>query len=112
MGVHGCSYGDPRRHDLPITATGWSPNTNEPAELMPTIFAACSNRKRLAPAAGLRATELPNGPLDAIASEWRARLVQSEERMPAGELYCGRAFYEAAHAARALKSELFIVSAG
>jgi hypothetical protein len=79
---------------------------------MPTIIAACSNRKRLAPGPGMQASELPHGTLEQVSSEWLRRVRSATPTMPAIELYHGRAFREALRAAKTLSARLLIASAG
>jgi hypothetical protein len=76
------------------------------------VITACTNRKRLPPAAGLRACELPAGSVEEVAGTWLGLLARAEVRVPAERLYCGRAFKDAAAAARAAGASLLVVSAG
>ena len=79
---------------------------------MHAVATACTNRKRLPPGQGLRARELAAGSLERVARDWLSRLDAADGRVPAGRLYCGRAFAESVLAAQAIRAPLFIVSAG
>jgi hypothetical protein len=68
---------------------------------MHAVVTACTNRKRLPPGQGLRASELARGALERVAQEWLSRL-DADARVPAGRLYCGRAFAESVLAAQAI----------
>jgi len=76
------------------------------------VIAPCTNRKRQAVPEALRAGRLPEGPCDAVAAEWAARLVRIGARYRAGDLYGGRGFQEAVGAAGRSSASLVIVSAG
>ena len=76
------------------------------------VITACTGRKRLPPAQGLRARDLAAGALEHVAQDWLSRLGAADARVPAGWLYCGRAFAESVSAAQAIEAPLFIVSAG
>ena len=78
----------------------------------PIIVTTCTNRKRHAPEPTLSASELASGPSDEVASAWRERLFAAKRPWPAGSLYLGRAFSDAARAAKAVDGRLLIVSAG
>lgn len=79
---------------------------------MSIVITSCTNRKRKPTAAGLHIASVDGGSLSAVAAAWGGRLRQSQERYPAGDLYGGRSFQEAASAARAIEAQLLIVSAG
>jgi hypothetical protein len=76
------------------------------------VITACTNRKRLPPAQGLRARDLAAGALESVAQDWLNRLRAADTRVPAGRLYSGRAFAESISATRSIGASLFIVSAG
>jgi len=76
------------------------------------IVTNCTARKAKVAPAILRARSLPKGTLAAVAKEWGRRIASAEEKVPAGELYQGRAFREAMRAARLAKTPLTIISAG
>lgn len=76
----------------------------------PVILTTCTNRKRIAPSADLKAASLPKGPLSMVASCWLARLQSALPRVRADRLYAGRAFNEARAAAG--NADLYVVSAG
>jgi hypothetical protein len=76
------------------------------------VITACTNRKRLPPTQGLRAHELATGALESVAQDWLSRLGATDTRVPAGRLYCGRAFAESISAAEGIGARLYIVSAG
>ena len=79
---------------------------------MPLVLTSCTNRKRLAPNGKLIAGSLPLGSLTSVAASWRNRLRSANHRVPAEELYCGRAFREAEAAAHQARAGFFVVSAG
>lgn len=76
------------------------------------VITACTGRKRLPPAQGLRARDLGAGALEDVAQNWVGRVHAANGRVPASRLYCGRGFRESVWAARAIRAPLFIVSAG
>lgn len=76
------------------------------------VITSCSNRKRVPPAANLRAANLPSGRIARVAELWLARVAQSHQHTSARRLYCGRAFTEAVMASKAAGGLLFVVSAG
>lgn len=77
-----------------------------------TVVTNCTSRKALAAAPALRARSLSKGTLKSLAKEWKRRLDASEDRVPASQLYQGRAFQEARNAARLAETSLYIISAG
>jgi len=76
------------------------------------VITSCTNGKRLPPAAGLRASELPAINVAGAAREWANRIKHAEALGPAGELYKGGAFSVAKKTAKNLSAPLFILSAG
>jgi len=76
------------------------------------IVTNCTARKAYAAPRLLHGRSLPKGPVLTLAKEWKRRLKVAKKRVPAGELYQGRAFQEASKAARLAQSRLYIVSAG
>ena len=76
------------------------------------VITACTGRKRLPPAHGLRARELAAGSLEQVAQDWVGRLHAAGAGVPAGRLYCGRGFGESVSAAQAIRAPLFVLSAG
>jgi hypothetical protein len=76
------------------------------------VITACTGRKRLPPAHGLRARDLATGALEHVAQDWVDWVGAANDRVPASRLYCGRGFAESRSAARAIRAPLFIVSAG
>src|SRR5262245_11554587 len=79
---------------------------------MSVVISNCTRRKRLAPSPKLCARTLPCGPLDEIGKEWLARLATENSRSSVASLYGGRAFTEAAAAARKVQASFFLISAG
>lgn len=79
---------------------------------MTLVITTCTNRKRKPVPANLHMRALPSASLSDLASDWAARLGAEIECFPAGEVYGGRGFREAAAASQALKARLLIVSAG
>jgi hypothetical protein len=79
---------------------------------MPIVIAACSNRKKVKPTRMLRAASISKGSPREVAACWLARVSESQRRVRADSLYCGRSFVEAKAAAQALEADFFIVSAG
>lgn len=79
---------------------------------MHLILTACTNRKRLAAAAELRAEALDPGSLCDVAEQWVRRLSAANERVRARRLYAGRNFQEAEAAAAQIGADLAVVSAG
>ncbi|MCY1646673.1 hypothetical protein OVA11_06160 [Caulobacter sp. SL161] len=77
-----------------------------------TIITTCTNRKRYAPAATLRAGELRPGTTAEVALAWQERLAQAPKPWAAGTLYLGRSFSDATSAAKIADANLLIVSAG
>ncbi len=79
---------------------------------MTLVITTCTNRKRKPVPANLYMRSLPSSSLSDLAADWTSRLDAEIERFPAGEVYGGRGFREAAAAARALEGHFLIVSAG
>ena len=77
-----------------------------------TVVTNCTARKSEPPARPLRARSLPTGTRKEVAREWKKRLGDASTRVLAGNLYKGRAFFEAKEAARVTQSPLQIISAG
>jgi hypothetical protein len=80
--------------------------------MSPIVITGCTNRKRFKPDAGLTAESLPSGAVAIVAQAWAERIRGTSAMTAASSLYCGRAFAEAASAAKASGGELFVVSAG
>ena len=80
--------------------------------LLMLVIAACTNRKRKPIPGSLYASALPRAPIAEIASEWAAHLSAAADVFPARDIYGGRSFQEALHAAALLDARLIIVSAG
>lgn len=76
------------------------------------VVTSCGKRKSLEPSASLRAGDLARGDAASLARKWTARMAHAAKRIPARQLYRGRAFREAEHAARPMAAELYILSAG
>jgi hypothetical protein len=76
------------------------------------LITTCTNRKTRAVPRALTARELPPLPTAGLAKEWVRRLKNAEGRLPASNLYCGRAFREAQAAASENDADLHIISAG
>lgn len=74
---------------------------------LPLLLTNCSSRKRLVAAPPAR---LGSGPVGVEA--WTARIAAACPRLRARDLYCGRAFREAARAADMLGADLWVASAG
>lgn len=79
---------------------------------MTIIVTACSNRKRKEVPAELRASSLPEGPLENLVQEWLERIGQAESVISVQDLYAGRSFRLAQSASRSLGAKLYFVSAG
>src|SRR5947208_7568321 len=77
-----------------------------------SVITNCTARKALAVPRLTQARSMRRGSLASLAKEWKWRLRDAERRVPARELYQGRAFQEATKAARLAKTPLYIVSAG
>ncbi len=76
------------------------------------IITTCTNRKRHAPEASLRAGELEAGSTAEVAAGWRERLARAPRPWAVGSLYLGRSFTDATAAAKTADADLYIVSAG
>lgn len=76
------------------------------------IVSPCSNRKKACAEPGLRAAALASGSLNDVAEQWRSSVRTASRPYNAHSLYGGRAFAEAAQAAKSAKVEHYIVSAG
>ncbi len=76
------------------------------------IVSPCSNRKKATVEPGMYAAELASGSVDEVAIQWNASLSTASRPHKIGTLYGGRAFTEAALAAKSAKVEHYIVSAG
>ncbi len=76
------------------------------------VLIPCTDRKRREPSEDLRARSLAPGNLSEVAGEWLDRIASATSKQPHGEVYCGRAYREAAKAAKQLSAELAVISAG
>jgi hypothetical protein len=76
------------------------------------VVTSCGKRKSLEPSVSLRAAALSPGDPASVARRWTARLASAPSRIPARELYQGRAFREAELAAGPLAARLYVLSAG
>ncbi|MBN9677986.1 hypothetical protein [Salipiger bermudensis] len=81
-------------------------------KLKPLVLIPCTDRKRIRPPETLLARNLPNGSAVEVAAEWEARLSPQCCHADHSMVYCGRAYQEAATAAKILSSELVVISAG
>ncbi|MFN3621192.1 hypothetical protein [Sphingorhabdus sp.] len=79
---------------------------------MTLVITACTSRKRKTVSGALRMANLRAADLPELASEWSRRLTAAPERFPGAEIYGGRGFREAVHAAKLLHARLLVVSAG
>lgn len=79
---------------------------------MTTIISNCSKRKRAPLDPSLRARDLRSGETVEVVAEWTGRLQAATPAKSAKLVYSGRAFAEAAWAARVVGAKLLIVSAG
>ena len=76
------------------------------------ILVACSRRKRAPVDAALSAADLVAGSLEAVATEWRARLEGPTMKYRPAALYAGRSFAEALSTSKYLGIRLVVISAG
>lgn len=76
------------------------------------VLIPCADRKRIRPPEMLLARNLPNGSAVEVAEEWATRLSLQCRQADHSMVYCGRAYLEAAKAAKILSSELVVISAG
>lgn len=76
------------------------------------LLIPCTDRKRRQPSEELRARSLAPGSLSEVAGEWLDRIASATSKQPHEEVYCGRAYREAAKAAKQLSAELAVISAG
>lgn len=76
------------------------------------ILIPCTDRKRRQPSEQLRARSLEPGSAREVADEWIKRVASADQKHPHEEVYCGRAYREAATAAKELSAELAVISAG
>lgn len=81
-------------------------------ETVTLVISSCSKRKRGRVDPALRAGALPECATASVAIAWGERLRAAAATTQAKELYAGRAFNEAACAAKRLGARLAIVSAG
>src|SRR5262249_18781942 len=89
------------------------PRIDKPSKQLPAqIVTTCTERKRFAIPPELRASSLPLGSIQDLASEWNARVGATHDCHPALKTYCGRSFQEAVAAAKALGVDLRVISAG
>jgi hypothetical protein len=77
-----------------------------------TVVTACGKRKSREPSPALLARGLAMGDAASVAAQWAVRLQEAPERVPARELYQGRAFREAEIAAAPRGSPMYVLSAG
>ena len=76
------------------------------------ILIPCTNRKRYPAEERLEARTLPMGSPEDVAKAWSQRIGVASKKIPAEDLYCGRAFREAADAANLLNADFYLLSAG
>jgi hypothetical protein len=76
------------------------------------VVTTCTGRKRHPVPHELVASHLPSGPQSAVTSAWRERVRSARYPRTATEIYSGRKFQEAVHAARAGRAEFRIISGG
>lgn len=76
------------------------------------LLTNCTARKSQPVAAGLSLCDLPRQTLRGLARDWARRVHLASCRVPAIELYQGRAIREAQYAAKESGARLMIVSAG
>jgi len=76
------------------------------------LLIPCTDRKRSRPSEELRARNLAPGTLSEVAGEWFERVASAKSKQLHEGVYCGRAYREAANAAKALSAELAVISAG
>lgn len=79
---------------------------------MTLVISNCSKRKRVPLDSSLRARDLDSGDTADVAAQWTRRLKAAPMAALAKDLYGGRAFVEAARAAKRADAKLLIVSAG
>jgi len=72
----------------------------------------CTDRKRFPVPRELDASGLPAGTQPEVARAWRKRVRSAATAGAAAEVYCGRSFQEAKHAAHAARAKLLIISGG
>lgn len=76
------------------------------------VVTSCGKRKSIEPPAALRAAALARGDAATVARNWTAKVALAKTRVPARELYRGRAFREAELAAQPLAADVYVLSAG
>lgn len=76
------------------------------------VVTSCGKRKSLAPAPALCAAALRPGDPASVAKAWARHLSLAGKRVPARQLYQGRAFREAELAALPTAGGLYVISAG
>jgi hypothetical protein len=76
------------------------------------VIGNCSGRKRFSAGNPVNARDLIAATPTELVRSWLDILARQTTRLPAAELYCGRGFAETLAAARFLKAELLIASAG
>jgi hypothetical protein len=76
------------------------------------VITTCTNRKRKPIGGNLHMSSLPLASLTELASGWAQRIAAEDGVFPAGDIYGGRSFKEAALAANRLNARLMVVSAG
>jgi hypothetical protein len=76
------------------------------------LISSCTNRKKLPPSQELLARSLPEASISNLAQEWSRRLASAGKKIPARNLYAGRAFTEALTGTDAANADLYVVSAG
>ena len=76
------------------------------------ILIPCTHRKRIRPPAELLARNLCKGTATEVANLWTDRVTHAAESYGFSEIYCGRAFREAAQAVKLLSAEFAVISAG
>lgn len=76
------------------------------------VLIPCTDRKRVLPETRLRAGDLKPGSVEELALEWTRRVDAAPPVGTISEVYCGRAYQEAATAAKRLRCEIAVISAG
>lgn len=82
------------------------------SETAPIVLTSCGKRKSCDPSPALCAGALPAGDPASVARTWAGRVAAARTRIPARQLYQGRAFREVELAARPVAAEVYIISAG
>jgi hypothetical protein len=76
------------------------------------IITSCTSRKRSTTGVKPAVSQLKRGSCSVVADQWTSLIAENKDRIPAGNLYAGRAALEIKKSASLLNADLWFISAG